>query len=212
MNLIVKATMHRFLFFCLIVSFYCSCKNASTCSPATAPERKRVVDSFKYSAYFLSPNFSSSAWETHIIHLLEVDTYGHFSLLREIGDSQQYFRGAVPDSLLTQIEQVLSQHSRDTTYPFNPLRGYLYDGYTYILDYRSNQHRTLIQFIPPEAPGDMERLYASLDSFVTAVKENKVDRLNFQGYEKEIQRLSKQMITQPPPILDTTKFTPVKVR
>ncbi len=200
------------MFRCLLaISIACitGCTNPSSKPESPILQKRWAIDTLRYTAYYTSPSLSQNKWNVDITYLLEINYKGRYAIVREAENGQkEYFEGKAPESIMALTEAILNQRTYDTLYLSNPEAVYVYDGDYYLLDYHWQSKRRTIQFIPREAPTEVQRIHRVLDSFVFSNNLTKTDTIILKGYEAEVVRLSTNTTEGPPPTVEMRKFKP----
>jgi hypothetical protein len=196
----------------LILSFglLMSCKNSSLKIKMFSNTNTRSIDTIKYTVYRILYN-QKAEWYTRIDHYLQVDNYGNYLVAKNENDTIEFFKGQVPNTLLLLIDTTLNNTKSDCSYPYNSEHGYIYDGDTYLIDIQIGGKRTFIDFIPPEAPKQLQYLSDMIDSFVISVEKEQIPRFDLIYYEKEILQKDKRTRVKPPIMDSNHLFKPIHI-
>ncbi len=154
-------------------------------------KEKLVTDNFKYSAYLW--HMSSDTPIFYLAHYLDIDKYGHYSLMRHdtFMDAPKYFAGSIPDSLIKSINEVLAKDNYATDYSIKPEDSFIYDGFTYCIDYKKKDSLSRkIQFIPNKSPDPIKKISLMLDKLIFAMTIDKTNKFDTDQYSKVLSNFS----------------------
>jgi hypothetical protein len=209
-NIIENKVMRRILLSFVICLLIC-CENRPSKTETIINTKSKSFDTIRYTTYYFLYDNKNAVWNTFVEQFLQMDNQGNCILARTENGSLKFFKAHLPDTLLQLIGTIMELQKIDTSYTFNSEKGYIYDGATYLLDFQSSDKRSLIEFIPPEAPKEVQLFSNALDSFILSVKQEQTGKYDFSAYVKEIQRLALKKNVLPPPERDTSKFVPIKL-
>jgi hypothetical protein len=177
--------------------------------PQNQSEKSFSSTELKYSAYNWYVNENTDTFDFYLAHYIAIDSNGHFVLMRHKTDENKplYFSGYLTDTIRKQIDTILQNRTYHSDYTWEVNSGFIYDGYTYTIDYKNNNsERKIIQFIPNNSPLPIRILAKMLDSIIYKTDSNKLDTLFIDDYSIE---LNKSYINRPfPKVKPSVKFTP----
>ena len=165
-----------------------------------------VTENLKYSAY--SWHLSSDTPLFYLAHYLDIDKNGHYSLMRHdtFMDIPKYFAGDIPDSLIKSINEVFATDNYSSDYSIKPEDSFIYDGFTYCIDYKKKDSLARkIQFIPNKSPDTINKIALLLNKLIFASTTNKTNKFDTEQYSKELSTFSLQ-VSGPLPKLEKPNF------
>lgn len=165
-----------------------------------------TTDDLKYSAY--SWHCGADTIEFYLAHYLDIDKNGHFIAMRHdtFMDAPKYFTGDITDSLKNLINKTFIVDNFVKDYSWKPEDNFIYDGFTYCLDYKKiDSLEKKIQFIPEKSPEQIKRISQLLDTLIYSSASNKIDSFNTKEYAKELSLFNLQISG---PLPKMVKFTP----
>lgn len=184
-----------------------------------------VTTDFKYSTYTWHINQDNYQWEFYLANYLHVDSNGHFKLIKYNPDSLDnhfYFTGIINDSIRQIIDSMLIENKflpeiKTDGLPDTPL--IIYDGFTYLLDYKIiNKTQAIIQYINSSSrtPENIIFLTSFLDTLINKTHSNKIDSFSIKSYIDTLKKISSYNLPpppEPPPPNDKSlRFTPPKTK
>ena len=187
--------------------------------------KKIVITDFKYSTYTWHVNQNSYQWEFHLADYLHVDSAGHFKLIKHNPDSLDkhfYFSGTINDSIRQILDSLLLENKfhpeiRTDGLPDSPLL--VYDGFTYLLDYKLiDKAQAKIQYINSSSrtPENILSLTAFLDIVINKTQSKRIDSFSIKPYTDTLKKISSYNLPPPPkrapPNDKSIKFIPAKKR
>jgi len=109
-------------------------------------------------------------------------------------DTPKYFAGDIPDSLIKSINKVFGADNYGTDYSIKPEDSFIYDGFTYCIDYKKKDSiARKIQFIPNKSPDQIKKLALLLDMVIFTSTANKTNKFDTNQYSKELSNFSLQV-------------------
>ncbi len=163
----------------------------------------------KFSAYTWHQNENTDSWDFYLANYLEIDSNGHFVLMRheKFAGRMLYFSGHFTDATFSQIKGILQNRTYENDYTWKVESGSIYDGFTYTIDYRGfNRERKVIQFIPNNSPEPIRILRKILDSICYETNTDKLDTLFIDDYACELKKSFRPSLL--PKVKPTVKFSP----
>ena len=172
-----------------------------SCKQST-PTKKLVTKDLKYSAYYWHLNEHTDSFEFYLVHYINIDKEGNYFLMRHDvwRDKPRYFKGSISNKIRECIDTTFLNDSFkiDYTYMTNP--NFIYDGFTYCLDYSTqNRKRKEILFIPPNSPAEIKTISPLLDTLIYSNKREILDTLDIALYTKQLKELAEKIEPPPPP-------------
>jgi hypothetical protein len=169
--------------------------------------KKFVTADFKYSTYIWHINQVSDQLEFHLADYFHVDSSGHFNLIKHNPDSLDkhfYFSGTINDSIRQILDSLLLENKfhpeiRTDGLPDSPLL--VYDGFTYLLDYKLiDKDQAKIQYIKSSSrtPENILSLTAFLDIVIKNTQSNKIDSFSIKPYIDTLKKISSYYLPPPP--------------
>lgn len=152
-----------------------------------------VTDDLKYSAY--SWRLNSDTPTFYLAHYINIDKKGHYFLMRHdtFMDTSKYFTGDIPDTLAKLINYVFSNDNYSIDYPIKPKGSFIYDGFTYCIDYtKKDSLAKKIQFIPNQSPEQIKHLGLLLDELIYSLTRDRTDKFSIDNYARELSTFSLQ--------------------
>jgi hypothetical protein len=199
------------IFLILSVGLLISCKNSSLKTEKFNNTNTWSIDTIKYTAYRILYN-QKSEWYTRIDHFLRVDNNGNYLVAKKKDHTIEFFKGQVPYTLLRLIDTTLGSMKSGSSYTYNPEHGYIYDGNTYLIDIQIGGKRKFIDFIPPEAPKQLQHLRVIIDNFIYSVDKEQIAKYDLSYYENETLRIDKRTRVKPPATDSSHLFKPIQIR
>jgi hypothetical protein len=187
--------------------------------------KKFVTTDFKYSTYSWHMNQDSYQWEFHLADYLHIDSNGDFKLIKhnpDTFDKHFYFSGTINDSSRQIIDSLLLENKfhpeiKTDGLPDSPLL--VYDGFTYLLDYKLiDKAQAKIQNINSSSrtPENFLSLTAFFDIVINKTQSNNIDSFSIQTYIDTLKKISSYNLPQPPkrpvPNDKSFRFIPPKTR
>lgn len=185
-----------------------------SCKHTRQSEKKLHGTELKYSAYGWFFDNKVDSFDFVLVHYIDIDKNGHFNIFRrdDWKGKPSYFTGYINDTIRDLIDTVLNAHNYKSDYTWNVDDGFIYDGYTYTLDYKDfSNTRKLIHYIPNKSPESITKLGLLLDTLVYEKAAKKIDTLNIDNYMQELMSISWAMATPPKIHIEKTKFVPPKI-
>lgn len=179
----------------IFISGFVSCKQSNS-------TKKLATDDLKYSAYYWHLNEQTNSFEFYLVHYIDVDREGNYVLMRHDvwRDKPRYFRGSIDDTIRQCIDTTFFNDSFKTDYSYMTNPSFIYDGFTYCLDYRTqNSKRKKILFVPHNSPTKINILSSLLDTLIYSSKTEILDALDITLYTKQLKELSEKVDPPPPP-------------
>lgn len=174
-----------------------------SCSYSKQDLNNFALGDFKYSTYrwTLKEKLGNSyEWEFYLLTYLHIDKTGTYHLIRHpyYRSNTEFFKGTISNSIRTTIDSILK---RNDYFPEISADGILrdtvpiiYDGFTYLLDYRltKTNKRTQIQYIntPSKTPENILSLTSFLDTFAFNTFLNKTDSFPIGSYLDTLKKIS----------------------
>ena len=181
---VVCNKMRPLLFIVCLTIFACQQKNRTNIL---------LTDDLKYSAY--SWHLNSDTPTFYLAHYIDIDNNGHFVLMRHdtFMDTPKYFTGDISDTLAKAINDVLATDNHNTDYSIKPEDSFIYDGFTYCIDYTMKDSLSKkIQFIPNKSPDRIKHLGLLLDTLIYSLATDSTDKFSTDEYAKELTNFSLQ--------------------
>lgn len=121
-------------------------------------------------------------------------------------DTSKYFTGDIPDTLAKAINDALATDNYSMNYSIKPEDSFIYDGFTYCLDYKKKDSLAKkIQFIPNKSPEQIKHLGLLLDKLIYSLATDRTDKFSTDDYAKELSSFSLQA-SGPLPRLEKPNF------
>jgi hypothetical protein len=180
-----------------------------------------VTDDLKYSAYYWHLNEQTNNFEFYLVHYIDIDKEGNYVLMRHDiwSDKPKYFKGLIDDTIRKCIDSTLFNDTFNTDYSYMTNPNFIYDGFTYCLDYTTEtSKRKKILFIPHNSPAKINILSTLLDTLIYSSKTEILDTLNITPYAKQMKELAEKiepppkMLPPPPLNSKTILFKPPKTK
>lgn len=150
-----------------------------------------LTDDLKYSAYSWHVNSDTPTF--YLAHYIDIDKNGHFVVMRHdtFMDTPKYFSGDISDTLAKAINDVLATDNYNTDYSIKPEDSFIYDGFTYCIDYKKKDSLAKkIQFIPNKCPDSIKQIALLLDKLIFASTNNTTSKFDTDPYSKELANFS----------------------
>ena len=153
-----------------------------------------MTDDLKYSAY--SWHLNSDTPTFYLAHYIDIDKNGHFVLMRHdtFMDTPKYFTGDIPDTLTKAINDVFATYNYNIDYSIKPEDSFIYDGFTYCIDYKKKDSLAKkIQFIPNKSPDRIKQIGLLLDKLIYTSTNIPTSKFDTDMYSKELANFSLQV-------------------
>ena len=172
----------------------------SACKQNT-PLKKLVTTDFKYSAYYWHFNEQVDSFEFYLVHYIRIDEKGNFLLMRhdKCMGKPKYFSGLVNDTIRQYLDTTFYYDNFKTDYSWNINNPFIYDGFTYCVDYKKqDSEMKQIQFIPNNSPTSIKKLSLLLDTLISNASNVSRDTLDLKSYTKQLKQLYITVSGHPP--------------
>lgn len=181
----------------ILIFGFLSCKQSNS-------TKKLVTDDLKYSAYYWNLNEQTRSFEFYLIHYINIDKEGNYFLMRrdDWRGKPKYFKGSINDTIRQNIDITFLKDSFKTDYTYMTNPNFIYDGFTYCLDYTTqNRERKEILFIPPNSPAEINTISTLLDTLIYSTKNEILDTLDINLYTTQLKELAEKVAPPPPKML-----------
>ena len=190
----------KYILYILFFLLFTSCKQPQK-------NKKLVTTSFKYSTYIWHLNQDSYQYEFHLVDYFNVDSNGHFRVIKHNPDSLDkhfYFSSTINDSTRQIIDSILLENKflpeiKTDGLPDTPL--IVYCGFTYLLDYKIiNQASAKIQYVKSSSrtPENILFLTSLLDTLINKTHLNTIDSFSIGSYADTLKIMSSYNLPPPP--------------
>ena len=177
--------------------------------------KKLATYDLKYSAFYWHFNQQTNNFEFYLVHYVDIDREGNYVLmLHDVWrDKPKYFKGAIGDTIRECIDTTFLNDNFKTDYSYSTKPNFIYDGFTYCLDYRTqNNERKKILFIPHDSPAKINILSSLLDTLIYSSKSEILDTIYIAAYTKQLKEFAYKVDQPPPPPTKTILFKPPKIK
>jgi hypothetical protein len=131
-----------------------------------------------------------------------VDRFSEENLFETSEYQPKYFKGSINDTIRKCIDSTFLKDSFKTDYTYMTNPNFIYDGFTYCLDYRTeNRERKEILFIPPNSPAEISTISTLLDTLIYSTKNEILDTLDITLYTRQLKELAEKVAPPPPKML-----------
>lgn len=111
-----------------------------------------------------------------------------------------YFKGSINDTLRKCIDATFLEDTFKTDYTYMTNPTFIYDGFTYCLDYSTQKDkRKEIFFIPHNSPPEIKTISTLLDTLVYSNKSEILDTLNIALYSIQLKEAAEKIDVPPQP-------------
>lgn len=153
-----------------------------------------TIDELKYSAY--SWHMKSDTPTFYLAHYIAIDKTGHYDLMRHetFMDVPKYFTGDISDTLAKEINNILTTGNYYTDYSIKPEDSFIYDGFTYCIDYKKKDSLPKkVQFTPNKSPDRIKHIGQLLDKLIYSSANEIANKIDTDEYSKELENFFLQL-------------------